>query len=277
MLKRKIIDYRITEKDGSLFVCVGNLFPDVRPMLAIHDKFTTNFKDIVVKLIKSPSSFYMKYISSRKRLKLSSYMCSILDIHSYGGVLGIYEETGAYPRQYYSLVNGGINLTANQIELKFGDKWAELYDTYHYVYDAIRPYDITLKENNTHKHGGTTKEISNSSGEDTNDNKYLVNVDKTNTNVYGFNSNEPVPQSVVENRSDSTDSLVNNYSNNRNQTITHGRTIEHTRNYTRLGNIGNKTQQELIVEQRRLLNDIVVPTLYEDLDSVFCSHRFVDL
>lgn len=267
MVKRKIVDYRINEPNPELFVCVGNVFPYNDLIKRIYSDGTLEFKSVIDKITNGDVvNFFNLYLARVRKRCISTYvasLCNELTLYRFGDI------------NYYSIKHvGGISAG---LQIQYINKWSDLYDTYQYVYDAIRPYDITLKESNTYKHGGTTKEVSNSSGIDKDINNYQVKLDKTDTNVYGFNSNGPVPQSVVENSSVSLDTLNNEYENDRNHTITHGRTIEQTRNYTRLGNIGNKTQQELIVEQRKLLNDIIFPVLYEDFNSIICSHRFVDL
>lgn len=151
------------------------------------------------------------------------------------------------------------------IKVRYLKKWSELADTLSYDYDALNPfrmdtdskYSDTLDSEgrNETSSSGVSDGITNSSGTD---------------NIFGFNSSSEVP-------SDSSEGLIKN--NNINSSETSG-TSEYVRNnsgertITRKGNIGNKSSQQLIEEQRKLLMYQIFDIIYSDLDSVLTCSKY---
>lgn len=153
-------------------------------------------------------------------------------------------------RVYSSITNGEFNaifpegqlIIKSVISDRFKTKWVKLNDLANKEYDPLSPFDIALNEDST----DTFKTIK----------------DKTtytdNDNTYGFNSVESVP-------TDKTDGESNREYDRENP--------KH-REYTRKGNIGNITRQNLIKEEREVLEYQILETIYNDILSVICRNSY---
>lgn len=143
---------------------------------------------------------------------------------------------------YKTISDDGLSILAGLIYQKYQKKWIDLLASYNYEYNPIKPFDITLTEKGT--------------------NDLITKKDKTtytdNNDVYGFNS-----ETAVHNDKD-TGTTDREYE----------RESPYTRDYTRQGNIGNISQQKLIEEQRRLLNDIILPKIYFDIATTLCRAKY---
>lgn len=159
------------------------------------------------------------------------------------------------------------------IGIRFATKWNSLYETLTAKYDIFKPFSMNIKENgsetldsSTENHGTSSTEstsITNDSGKDT-----------TSDNTYGFNSNSEVPSDKSVTDSTSKSDNTRNDSGKNDSTSTYGRTNEHNRSITRDGNIGNISNQELLKQQREVVQFEVLPVFYNDLDSVLTRSRY---
>ena len=203
-------------------------------------------------------------------LQICSYLTSIPD-----GILEPTSLTNVYDEYFYSLY-GGRKLSAyikrlyvTSAKLQFGneeseysniydryvgqtintickstfrDKWKRLWDLWNKEYDALQPFDITLTETSSDKLD-TIKDKS----------TYIDN-----DGVYGFNSTESVPSDK------STGSTDREYA----------RDITRGRDYSRKGNIGNITKQELIRQEREVLQYKILDVIFKDIASIMCRASF---
>ena len=134
---------------------------------------------------------------------------------------------------------------------------------------------MTTKEKIGEKQGGTTSNSGSTddSGSDTTTSKVIL--DKTEDSLYGFNSLEPVPSNKTENSSENLDSSENKNKSTSSNTTIHGRTNDINRESSRTGNIGNITQQELIKQERDIVQYIIWDTIYDDLNRVFTRSKYI--
>lgn len=153
----------------------------------------------------------------------------------------IVEEYGS-GEPYEGISAEGQLLLKTIINDRFKVKWNKLYELYNREYDALSPFDISLEEDSTDDLS-TTK-------------------DKTtytdNDEIYGFNSNEKVPTDVDTGESNRE----------------YSRTNPKHREYTRKGNIGNITRQQLVEQERKVLQYQLLDVIYEDLASILCRNTY---
>lgn len=128
------------------------------------------------------------------------------------------------------------------IASRFEDKWSRLWELWNKEYDPLQPFDITLTETSSDKLD-TIKDKS----------TYIDN-----DSVYGFNSTEASPS---DKSSGSTDRE-------------YARDITRGRDYSRKGNIGNITKQELVKQEREVLQYQIIDTIFKDIASVLVRASF---
>lgn len=127
---------------------------------------------------------------------------------------------------------------------KFGEKWRGLYDSIVKEYDPIKPFNISLDEHH------------NDSFDVVKDSTTYDDRDKTR----GFNSVQDVD-------TDSSNGTTNHEYN---------RTTNGDRSYNRVGNIGNRSQSELIMQEREKLMFNLQNIIYEDILSVIARRTYGD-
>lgn len=120
--------------------------------------------------------------------------------------------------------------------------WSELIKTIKYDFDALSPFDITLIEESTDSFK-TVKDITENTAKD---------------KVYGFNSYSAKP-------TDESNGSVNKE---------YERENPRTRNYTRKGNIGNTSKQDLIRQQREIVLFNLTNQILKDVAKVVCRAKY---
>lgn len=130
-------------------------------------------------------------------------------------------------------------------------KWLKLIETYSIEYDAVKPYNMDLEDNLINDYLKSDDSVTtNSHGTDT-----------TNDQYYGFNSNEPVDTNKSIDSGETHSGRKGIYERRRNS----------KREITRTGNIGNKSAQKLIEEERDMLRWNVYLTIFKDIDKIMCA------
>ena len=171
-----------------------------------------------------------------------------------------------------SLTGQGELYLMAHISDKFKDKWNKLFELWNREYDPLQPFDITLSE--TYRDSRTSSDAGSESSTD----DLTVNKDDTDdtseTGLYGFNSEgTSVPSDTSKSSSKSNYSSSNpsskTYDKNSNSSTNGGR------DYTRKGNIGNITKQQLIEEERRILSYQIIDTIFNDIASVICRGKYI--
>lgn len=300
MLTRKIIDYKITTNSPEKFVSFGNLYPIRGSFLKFFydnggNQYSTvgDFLNKTINMNSSDILYYSEYFRTKRlRKTLSTYITNIIDnegLDNYGS--------------YYSInLVQNFNISRNTFNI-LGDKWTKTIDVINSEYDAIAPYSMEISDTDNEKHGGETKNSSNSidtvtrsnnrkrqsTDNDSESNTSETTNDTTTNSVYGFNSNVPVPSDVSdyksttvdnnkrENTYNSTETNTDNDSASRTRSsiVTHGRTVENIRNIIRKGNIGNVSYQDLIKQEIDLRKYIILDMISDDLDRVFTRSKYI--
>ena len=140
----------------------------------------------------------------------------------------------------------GYNVQGDDIKVvicsRFSEKWLKLNELWNRDYDPLKPFDITLSESGN--------------------NEMTVIKDKSTVNdndsFYGFNSPSPSP----------TDNSVRTSENE------YQRANPYSRNYTRKGNIGNTSLQDLVIKEREVLKYQIIDTVYSDIASVILRGKY---
>lgn len=167
---------------------------------------------------------------------------------------------------YYTLSKIGIVNILNTIYYRYYRKWNKLYNTTLLEYDALRPYDMkvdSIIQNNMH-----TKS-KDSSKNNYNGNSFQNN--KSDSYNYGYDSPNEVPTGktkgdIIEN---------DNYSNNKDSVSEYDRVNPIITDISRKGNIGNITQQELLIKEREVLQYQIITTIFNDLDRVLTRSKYI--
>lgn len=136
-------------------------------------------------------------------------------------------------------IQSAVNMLANIIINKFADKWNRLYNAY--VQEQYQPL-----ENYKMIESGTDKESTK-----------ISNTQETNGKGYGFNS----PSAV-------------NVADNMQQSTTQGALDDNVKehNFTRSGNIGVTTSQQMLQSELDLRNNYdFFNHIFIDVDSILCS------
>lgn len=169
-----------------------------------------------------------------------------------------------------------ITTLANILYTRYGVQWDKLYKVLSAEYNPIENYsmteeetpDITRTETPDITRGKTTSTKS--------DFTVTTNSDAA-TDVYGFNSNSPVPQG--ESNGNSTVTTQGDADKNvttENETETGTRTERETgkRTLTRSGNIGVTTSQQMLESEIKLWEWNFYETVFKDADTVLTVPKY---
>lgn len=149
------------------------------------------------------------------------------------------------------------HMVAKIIIEKFNDKWNKLYKAFiDSDYEPLENYNMVQKETPNITHASTEKQKTKIETETTND--------KTQNDVYGFNSVNPVASGEQ-----TRNALLTVKGNENDNETSKTETETGTRDLTRHGNIGVTTSQQMLqseIDLRKNYN--FVEMLYADVDSV---------
>lgn len=274
MITRKKIDLAIHTNSPEQFVRLGNLVPNdaivTNAFMASLPAILLNFLNIISN--NKADIFIKKYFYKNKLKTLSTYVTGVIDWYGLD-LYNISHNSETY--SIYTLTKQGYDDISKIINETYLEKWTKLFCTLNFEYNPIKPYDMTTKEKIGEKQGGTTSNSGSTddSGSDTTTSKVIL--DKTEDSLYGFNSLEPVPSNKTENSSENLDSSESKNKSTSSNTTIHGRTNDIDRELSRTGNIGNITQQELIKQERDIVQYIIWDTIYDDLNRVFTRSKYI--
>ena len=274
MIIRKKIDLEIHTNSPEQFVRLGNLFSNNS---LINTIFVPSLPIEMSNFLQTISNnnidiFIQQYVYKNRLKTLSNFITNIIDTY---GLKGYQIQNNGNTYLVYSLSEKELRTVSVLIENTYLNKWKKLQSTLNFEYNPIKPYDMTTKEKIGEKQGGTTSNSGSidDSGSDTTTSKVIL--DKTEDSLYGFNSLEPVPSNKTENSSENLDSSESKNKSTSSNTTIHGRTNDIDRELSRTGNIGNITQQELIKQERDIVQYIIWDTIYDDLNRVFTRSKYI--
>lgn len=237
------------------------------------NKFTELFSQLGMTTDEEIHSMDVDYILNHSGLKtLSILMDNIISqyVFTENYVLDPEGNRLTFKQAIESINTQVINII---IYNRFYTKWLNLVKTIKYDYDPLSPYKMDVEESGNDTSVKSTED-SNSYTNSSTDKGTTTSNEKKNESRNAFDSDSAVPTNSSE--TDTTNGIdttnIQNGNNSRNTTedtkrLT-GRTI------SRVGNIGNHTMQELVDEQRQLLQYQIFDTIFEDLDSVLTRSRY---
>ena len=177
------------------------------------------------------NSIDMLFISKFQNKKISNFLYNNYVLKNYSS---LYISTYNY---FIYSINGGTVL--NSIYAKYKNKWLNLAKTLNYDYDILQPFDISLNESTTDEMT-VTKDLTTVTDKD---------------GIYPFNS----PTNTESFPTDDSSSTRNNE---------YSRQNPKTRDYTRKGNIGNKSKAQLMEEEREKAKYVLLDTILEDVSKL---------
>ena len=144
-------------------------------------------------------------------------------------------------------------------------KWTALWDVANAEYDPIENY--RMEEHEETVPTGTESTTDAMTGTDTTRTQGTAANNETANSVYGFNSTNPVPASVSNQKSDFSAGTTFGHTNTETKTFTNRKD---TRDLTRSGNIGVTTSQQMLQSSIELARWNFWLQVFEDLDATFC-------
>lgn len=157
---------------------------------------------------------------------------------------------------------------------RFADKWTKLIATVKSEFDILSPYNMSYERDTndklSSKNNATNSKTINNTVEDKS-----INEGSSDDSIYGFNSSSPVPSdSNVDKQTIDRDIKEDTISNGTDENIySRDNTLKTT--IIRKGNIGNKSNQQLIEEQRKMLEWQLYNVIFNDLDSVLTRSKYI--
>ena len=161
------------------------------------------------------------------------------------------------------LTDTSLPEAANMALALWGKKWANLWDVANAEYDPIENYRMNEKETTTPTGTETTTDAM--TGTDTT--RTQGTAANNETSVYGFNSSNPVPASVTNQKYDYSAGTTFGHTNTNTKTFTNRKT---ERELERSGNIGVTTSQQMLQSSIELNRWNFWLQVFEDLDTTFC-------
>lgn len=175
---------------------------------------------------------------------------------------------------YGDFVHGvDTNIINTIIKLKYYEKWKRLWNTKIANYDALSPYDMSvedelLRDNTTFHDKGNASNTDNATQHST------TEENSTENGRYGFNSSDSVPVDKSSSEYDGTVATGSNGTSDYEKWTTRDTTNKRT--ISRKGNTGNITKQELLTEERKVLEWEFWEVVFKDLDSVLCRSKYIN-
>ena len=143
--------------------------------------------------------------------------------------------------------------------------WTALWDVANAEYDPIENY--RMEEHEETVPTGTESTTDAMTGTDTTRTQGTAANNETANSVYGFNTTNPVPASVSNQKSDFSAGTTFGHTNTETKTFTNRKD---TRDLTRSGNIGVTTSQQMLQSSIELARWNFWLQVFEDLDATFC-------
>lgn len=257
---------KITKPDKWRFLKYDDIFPDpFRGIFTLihNSQSPLEIKTLLDELFPDYLAINLEYLS-RSGLKLiSRQVKTLLDYYD----LVQYED-------YYTISQPAVKSLIEIINSRYARKWTKLKDTVLAAYNPLAPYQMRIEEVSTDNM--TTDETSNTNRKDTLGTSVTTGSTSDTSNARrGFNSTEAVPtdssnlevHETVSNEGEDTSSIGNDRhyerSNPKSSVI------------TKDGNIGNKTLQELLNEERDVWQWQILDVIFKDIDSVLCLSKYI--
>lgn len=250
MIRQKIEDFFPNVlTTGAVLKAVSTKYPDFITELGLTEQNISSF-DVwyISKSGEKPISKLLKMLSNSDVITLVMDNDERLIIDHLSNLVGI-----------KGVVNLDVYALADVIYQMFANDWRRLAQTFNLTYDVASPYSMSVVESGTSERSSSN--TNNSTGNERGDSE---NNNTVENKVSAFDS--PTYQSNNLN----TDDTSSTYNNSRSSTwggSSEGNSTS-SRNIQRKGNIGNKTTQEILQEERELRLKVFWDYIRKDLDRV---------
>lgn len=234
---------------GAVLKAVSSKYPDFINELGLTEQNILSF-DIwyISKSGEKPISKLLKMLSDSNRITLVTDDNQRLVVDNLSNLVGV-----------KGIVNLDIYTLADVVYQMFSNDWKRLSQTFNLTYDITSPYSMSVSESiSSERSSSNTNSSTGSENSDSENNNTVEN------KVSAFDSLEYQPGSK------NTDNTLSSYSNNRSATWSGSSdgNSSLSRNIERKGNIGNKTTQEILQEERELRLKVFWDYIRKDLDRV---------
>lgn len=166
------------------------------------------------------------------------------------GILPDYDPTA----ETQPISQGALTILVSIIDRKYGHSWERLFDLTQLEYDPIKNYDMSETE---------TPNITRQTDTETATDIETTAAANSAADIYGFNSETPVPN--AQSLAGSTQRVKGSKNGN---TESRTETESGTREITRSGNIGVTTTQRLIESEIELWKWTYLDTIFAQLDDL---------
>lgn len=157
---------------------------------------------------------------------------------------------------------------------KFYNKWKSLIETVKAQFDMLSPYSMLYeRETNDKLSSKNHNTRQNNTSNDVTDNSNREG--SVNDSAYGFNSSSAVPTDDSKDKSSLNRTINDTTEFSGKDDTEYDRNNELKTTIIRKGNIGNKSSQQLIEEQRNMLQWQLYDVIFDDLDSVLTRSKYI--
>lgn len=212
----------------------------------------------------SAELYYFHIRNKRRRLATfweyyNEYLDGLYQGDGYGSLkLDVYKYAGAtLYSNFYQKWNNSVTIFLNTER------------------DALAPYNMNIDEQTTDDLDSTNDFTSN----DTQTLKGITTGNESNQNtqnVYGFNSDTPVPSDTGNSTHNQSTNVDNTNTGNHTSKTVISRSNPTTRDITRKGSIGNIPNQDLVIRELELQRRRLQEMIYNDLDTLFVRSMYKD-
>lgn len=263
----KKIDYKIASNNIDKFIRLGNIIPSISSIERFTSKFNTNLNNLLMEISSDNiTNLFIQYRSKSKIKTLSTVVLDLID------ELGISKHM---LEDYYTPNERVYTILTEIISSRYYNKWLKIWETFSIEYNPIKPYDMTINETRAEQHGGSTEISRDSTRKTDSETVNKITDDTTDNSIYGFNSVNPVPSDKSVNNSEENYTDDTTITDNSELSTKHGRKVDEDKDISRVGNIGNITQQELIEREREIHKYQIWDTIFKDLDSVLTRSKYI--
>lgn len=261
---KKLLDFYSNPRQNGIFYS-----------MSYDTQFSGLFRELGIETAQDYHSMDFDYLYNKSGLKTVSVM---LENFIYGYVTDSDDEYATLRNNKkvtwdYVITEVDRDIINFILKTKYLKKWSELIKTLNQDFDMLSPYNMDIVDN--------SEDIMDSSGSDsrTTDSSSTSTSEQTNNGesheqTYGFNSSTAVPNSDSTNQNSMDINNTNEDKTTAVGTNKYNRSNNISRTITRKGNIGNKSAQELIEEQREMLRYQIFDTIYSDLDDVLTRSKY---
>lgn len=221
------------------------------------------------------TAFDLDYLYNNSGLKAPSLLIE----HIYTGIVMddssdiVVLKNGMKVTWDYVWQNIDEEIISNILSSKYQYKWNGLLETIKQNYDIFKPFAMTVTDDTEDTLESKNERNDDYSGTSKND-MSGTSSDTVGDKTFGFNSTNGVDADSSKTDSEYSDTGSGEESGESNSVTDYNRTNTVKKIIVRSGNIGNMSNQELLRQQREIVQFEMLPVIYKDLDSVLTRSKY---